>query len=461
MMKRPFLPYLTIILLAWFHPLSAQQQDQKGIFPPRGAIPRYLEDFSKLDSIDRESAYLKLKYAPVSKQSFFSFGGEIKYRYEYFKNYRMGATEQDPDGFILQRYLLHADFHYKLWFRVFTQFNYTDVSGRIPGPRGMDRNRLSVHQLFLELSHTINLTTIQLQAGRREYSFGKSRWMGFREGPNTRLSFDGFNLKVKSGFELNLFLLAPVDINPSFFDNETAWNKKRIGIHTTFNQWISHHSFDIYGLYFESPADLPLMGNTGQKAAFGIRDKMVWPRAEVDVEGMLQLGGSGDTITSASMMGIDLKFQPFKGYEKLRVGLEFLNTSGKRNSHSMTFQSLHRSHFNTKNIDLFGKYNSTYLQPFLLFSPTKKDFFIFDTGVYLKSSKIDNVYSIPGTILYGYDEFEESFLGTQVNLIYTRYWNPFIQTQIGYCRFNPSGGLVEATNAENTNFFLLSLTCRF
>ena len=74
---------------------------------------------------------------------------------------------------------------------------------------------------------------------------------------------------------------------------------------------------------------------------------------------------------------------------------------------------------------------------------------------------MDNVYSIPGSILYGHDEFEESFLGTQVNLIYTRFWNPFFQTQIGYCRFNSSEGLVEATNAENTDFFLLSQTCRF
>ena len=105
MMKRPFLPYLAIILWAWFNPISAQQQDPKGIFPPRGAIPRYLEDFSKLDTIERENAYLKVKYLPVVKKSFFSFGGEIKYRYEYFKNYRLGATEQDPNGFLLHRYL--------------------------------------------------------------------------------------------------------------------------------------------------------------------------------------------------------------------------------------------------------------------------------------------------------------------------------------------------------------------
>ena len=461
MMKRPFLPYLAIVLWAWFNPLSAQQQDPKGIFPPRGAIPRYLEDFSKLDTIERENAYLKVKYLPVAKKYFFSFGGEIKYRYEYFKNYRLGASEQDPNGFLLHRYLLHADFHYKYWFRVFTQFHYTDVSWRTPGPRAMDRNRLSVHQLFLELSHKINHTTIQLQAGRREYSYGMSRWMGFREGPNTRLSFDGVNLKVKSDFELNLFLIAPVDINPSFFDNETSWNKKRIGIHATFDQWIWHHNFDIYGFYFESPDDLPLMGNTTRKTTFGIRDKMVWPRVEVDIEGMLQLGWSDDTITSASMMGIDLRFQPFQEYEKLKLGLEFLYTSGKRNSRSMTFQSLHPSHFNTKNIDLFGKYNSTYLQPFLVFSLSKKDFINFETGFYLKSSKMDNVYNIPGSLLYNHDEYKESFLGTQVNLIYTRFWNPFFQTQIGYCRFNPSGDLVEATNAENTDFFLLSLTCRF
>jgi hypothetical protein len=285
--------------------------------------------------------------------------------------------------------------------------------------------------------------------------------MDAREGPNTRLSFDGVNISIRSSFKLDLFLIAPVKVQPDFFDNATRWDEKRIGFYSTFDRWISHHSIDIYGFYFDSPARYPHMGNTARKSALGVRDKVVFPRFEIDLEGMIQLGWAEDTLSTASLFGLDLVFQPIKEYGNLKLGLESLYTSGKRNSHTMTFKALHPSNFNSKNIDLFGKHNLTYLTPYLSFAPSSKDVLLFETAIYLKSCKTDDIYTIPGKLLYGSDEYGESFLGTQFNLIYTRFWNPFLQTKFGYCYFNVSPGLEESTSASNTTFLFVSATLRF
>ena len=133
--------------------LEAQKPGENSFLPPRAPLPRYLEDYSALDSLKRDRSYLKLKYLPAGRHNYFSFGGETRQRYEYFNNYRLGNAEQDPNGYLISRYLLHADFHLKDWMRIFTQFSYTDVYGRAQGARYPDRDRLAVHQLFLEFRY--------------------------------------------------------------------------------------------------------------------------------------------------------------------------------------------------------------------------------------------------------------------------------------------------------------------
>lgn len=77
---------------------GAQKPAVNNYNPPRAPLPRYLEDYSTLDTLDRDRLYLHLKYLPAGKNSNFSFGGETRQRYEYYHNYRFGQADQDPNG---------------------------------------------------------------------------------------------------------------------------------------------------------------------------------------------------------------------------------------------------------------------------------------------------------------------------------------------------------------------------
>lgn len=459
-MKNYLVNMLALVLVSLVLPMSAQKPAGNNFLPPRAPLPRYLEDYSGLDSMERDRPYLNLKYLPAGKNSYFSFGGETRQRYEYFNNYRLGQADQDPNGYLTSRFLLHTDIHLKDWFRLFTQFSYTDVYGRAQGARYTDRDRLALHQLFLDLKYSLNGTVLSMQAGRREYKYGKSRWMAYREGPNTRSSFDGVNFRIQSGFMLDLFYLARVVIGPESFDNEANWDHKLIGFHLGSKNWIPKNELNFYGVYFETEPELPLMGQSAKKYALGIRDKLVLPRFEADGELMLQLASPGDMTTTALMLGLDLRLKPFQHHQKLTAGLDMLYTSGYSDGKSMTYQSLFPSYSNTRNLDLFGKHNHTYLEPYLWWFPGSKNKLAFETNLYLRSSTMDHVYSTPGYVLYEMDSFEGSYLGVQYSLLYTRYWNPFIFTELQYTRFQTSEGL-QSTGATNMDMFSLVLTVRF
>lgn len=300
---------------------------------------------------------------------------------------------------LISRFLLHADFHHRDWFRLFTQFSYTDVYGREQGARYPDRDRLAVHQLFLELKYSLRGTLLSMQAGRREYAFGNNRWMAYREGPNTRRSFDGINFRIQSGFILDLFYLAPVDLGPENLDNRTEWDHRLLGFHLGSKNWIPGNELNLYGIYFETEPGLPFMGQWAKKYALGVRDNLVLPRLEADGELMLQLASPGDTLTHATMLGLEIRLKPLQHFQKLTVGLDMLYTSGYRNSKQMTCQSLFPSYLSARDMDLFGKHNLIYLEPYLWWFPSGKNKFTFETNFYLRSSKRDHVYSIPGYVL--------------------------------------------------------------
>src|SRR5436190_3834939 len=104
---------------------------------------RYDEDYSYLREPQRRSDFFDpIKYIPLTESgsAFLTLGGEIRERYEYFHNPLWGDAPHDRDGYLLQRYMLHADAHFGEPFRVFVQFKSDLETGRRGGPRPADRD---------------------------------------------------------------------------------------------------------------------------------------------------------------------------------------------------------------------------------------------------------------------------------------------------------------------------------
>ena len=104
--------------------LPAQVSDSTPfISPPPFKQLRYDESYAYLVDSWRRSDYLdasKFIVLNTDGKWYLTLGGEIRERYEFFHNNLWGRGPQDNDGYLLQRYMIHADAHFGDYFRVFT-----------------------------------------------------------------------------------------------------------------------------------------------------------------------------------------------------------------------------------------------------------------------------------------------------------------------------------------------------
>src|SRR5260221_6458230 len=202
----------------------------------RYRLPTCEEDWRALQGVDRTDVWDPVKFVPLSADGItsLSLGGEARVTYERFGNQSFGLTPPDPDGYLLQRYLLHSDVHVGSRVRVWTEFNSGFENGRIGGPRPViDEDKLDLHQAFVDVTVGVaGPSAAVIRAGRQEIALGSGRLYALREGPNVPLSFDGVRVIAHAGpWQPDGWAARPVDTTPGVFDDG------------------SHHSFDVWGVY--------------------------------------------------------------------------------------------------------------------------------------------------------------------------------------------------------------------
>src|SRR5205814_3483420 len=82
---------------------------------------RYNENYAYLRDTSRHSDYLDaIKFIPLNtnRDWYLTLGGEIRERYESYHNSLWGRGPQDDNGYLLQRYMVHADAHLGDDFRI-------------------------------------------------------------------------------------------------------------------------------------------------------------------------------------------------------------------------------------------------------------------------------------------------------------------------------------------------------
>jgi len=185
---------------------------------------RYNEDWSFLHDSSRRADWLdSVKFIQVHGTNVYvSFGGEARLKYELYSEPVFNRTPADDNGFLLQRYLLHADLHATPYFRVFGQLQTSLEDFRNGGPRPTDRDDLDLHQAFFDARLPWrDDDTITLRAGRQEMAYGSQRLISVRESPNNRLAFDAARLLTKFGeWRADAWLGQPVEIDTGMFDDQ-------------------------------------------------------------------------------------------------------------------------------------------------------------------------------------------------------------------------------------------------
>ena len=164
-------------------------------------------------------------------------GGEAREVWEQIGNDNWG---QQPfmNGYLNERYMLYFDVHYGKHVRSFVELKSGLNSYRIGGPRPIDEKKLDFQAAFLEVGTGDDRNWIKFRAGRQEMEYGSGRLIDVREGPNVRLSFDGFKVKTGIGsWQIDGFAMRPDLDKPGFFDN------------------VPNHSVGFWGVYGVRPLE--------------------------------------------------------------------------------------------------------------------------------------------------------------------------------------------------------------
>jgi len=224
---------------------------------PKGPEPlkqsRYDENYRYLqDEKLRAEPLDRIKYIPLNEDgsTYLSFGGEIRERYEVFRNRTWGADPPDDNGYLLQRYMVHSDLHIGSHVRFFFQLKSGLASGELT-VRPPDKDKLDVNQGFTDVTlFDRSDRKFVLRAGRQEIAFGSSRIVSFREGPNVRQSFDGFRLSIcDEGWKIDLLATKPVETNAGFFDDAPDHARSFWGVYAVHPApFLSRATADIYYL---------------------------------------------------------------------------------------------------------------------------------------------------------------------------------------------------------------------
>src|SRR6201987_3486282 len=231
-----------LICLSLAPPILRRQETSPAEAPPPSRnyhLLREDDDWSFLaDPAERQDFWDPIKYIPLRSDRngwFLSMGGEAREMWEQIGNDNWG---QQPfmNGYFDERYMFYFDVHYGTHVRSFVELKSGLNSYRIGGPRPIDEKKLDFQAAFLEVGTGDDRNWIKFRAGRHEMEYGSGRLIDVREGPNVRLSFDGFKVKAGIGsWQIDGFAMRPDLDKPGFFNN------------------VPNHAIGFWGLYGVRP----------------------------------------------------------------------------------------------------------------------------------------------------------------------------------------------------------------
>lgn len=437
--------------------------------PPPFCTMRQDEEWSYLrDPAASTDWFDRFKYLPLGDDgAFLTVGGEVRERYEYFRNAAWGEGPQDDDGYLMQRFMLHGDLRASDDVRLFAQLKSAFVDDRTGGARPTDEDRADVHQAFADVSGGLaGGDTLMARLGRQELAYGSSRLVSVREGPNVRLAFEGGLLRWRHGdWLVDAFAVRPVTTDPGRWDDEADPARAFLGVYAT-GPWalLPGGSIDVYCLVLDRDAASFQQGTVAERRwSFGTRlsgQPLPW---DYDVEAVWQAGTAGNggiaAWTVASDIGCTLPIATTP-----RLGLKINVASGDRDPAVDTLQTFHAlfprgSYFGEP--ALIGPANLFDVHPSLqaTVAPGLRAFV--DCDWFWRQSTADGVYSAALTPLRPGTTSSQRFVGSQVEVGGEWALRRHVALTAVYARFFAGPWLRDTGAAEDIDYFSVWVTFKF
>ena len=463
--------FLVIIAMTILGANPCFAESQRCPSPPPYEQLRYEEDYSYLlNRSCRTDSWDIIKYISLSERGdwFFSLGGEVRERYEYFDNYKWGQGPQSKNGYILQRYMLHADFHLGQHFRIFGQLKSGLEDGRDGGPRPTDRDKFDAHQAFMDVSTGIGDSRyITLRAGRQEMDYGSSRLISVREGPNVRQSFDGLKLILNTSvWRVDGFVVRPVETNEGVFDDKSDPGRFFWGIYGVAPlPIVPGGKIDLYFLKFDrKEAEFSQGTADEQRSSLGMR---VWNQEQpldYNFEFVFQWGsfGRGDIRAwmVASDTGYTFRHLPFRP----RIGLKADIASGDSDPNDRDLQTFNAMFFKGEYFNrtqMLGPANVEDLHPSLKLYFNEQLSLNVDWDFFWRQSLYDGIYGVAGNLVNSGLTSRASYIGSALSTEAVCRIDRHFMITGAYTHFFAGPFLRESGPGKDVNYFSLWGTYKF
>jgi hypothetical protein len=464
-----FLAMLAVVWLLTPALARSQSASSDGADAPDRSIKllREDEDWSFLaNPAERQDFWDPLKYIRLREGRddwFMTISGEAREMWEQIGNDYWG---QSPfwNGYLDERYMLGFDVHYGKYVRTFIDLKSGLNSFRYGGPRPIDEKKLDFQAAFLQIGTDEGQHFINLRVGRQELEYGSGRLIDVREGPNVRLSFDGFLLKSKfDQWLVDGFAMRPDLDKPGFFDNAPNHAVGFWGIYAT--RPIRHkNTFETYYLGLDRQQATFQRGTAHEvRHTLGARfsrpiatEKAGW---DFDDEALWQFGTFGsakiEAWTAATETGYRIPTIPLKPRFSAKADI---SSGDNPNSKTLgTFNPLFPKG------DYFGVLATTGPGPinFIDVHPRVDMALPHDVSVSLdcivqwRENLNDGVYNVPGSLIRAADGSRARFVGdrpgTQVRWQKTRH----LWFQADYGIFYAGRFLKQTQPGRNLNYWAL------
>jgi hypothetical protein len=414
----------------------------------------------------RQDLWDPIKYIPLRNRAddwYLTIGGEAREVWEQIGNDNWG---QQPymNGYLNERYMLSLDAHYGKHVRSFIELKSGLNSYRIGGPRPIDEKKLDFQAGFLELRTSEGANSIALRVGRHELEYGSGRLIDVREGPNVRLSFDGFMVKSKiDSWQIDGFAVRPDLDNFGFFDNAPNHAVGFWGVYATRNL-PRKMSLEVYYLGLDR-GQATFERGTAQEVRHTLGARISRPVAtessglDFDYEGLWQFGafGSGNILawTVASETGYRFPTARLKPRFSAKADISSGDNPGSKSLGTFNPLFPKGNYFGVLATTGPGPINFIDVHPHIETTFPHNVTASVDWIFQWRENVLDGVYSVPGSLIRPAGNSRARFVGNRPGAELRWQVDRHLWFQADYGVFYAGRFLKETQPGRNLNYWAL------
>jgi Alginate export len=403
-----------------------------------------------------------LKNIPLGSDPdwYVNLGGSLRERFESFSNAVFGfraAGGVPSEDYILHRLLLSSDFHLGPSVRMFFQLGSELEAGRLPGPQPTDRDKGDLAQGFLEINLPVGAdATVGGRAGRQEMMFGSNRLIDIREGPNTRLSFDGVRVWTTLGqARIDAFWTRPVLTKQNWFDDQPDSNQQFYGVYsTTPVEKIPGLSIDVYFLGLDRNGAV-LDAGVANEQRYTVGTRLFGKPGPIDYnfEFIYQFGHFSNRQISAFALASDTGFTFASAWGKPRLAVKADVISGGNSRATGTLGTFYplfpkNNYFNEASIQT--PMNVMHVNPYVQVQPRADLALLTGIDILWRENTNDSFYQPPGVPVVPGNANSKRFLGEALNFQIEWQPTPNLNVNVAVVHFFAAGFLSAAGGKDIT-----------